>query len=169
MDTFVRTLPLPSAVRPVREHGASALDRSVNAWPAPDAAARILDRWGMPIIALTQPAVWPAPDPAMRFDTAAPVLEQRTEPIDGRIQWAELVEPRVTVPIPDLEQASRAAIGAPVDARPAPAWPPPALDTAAPTESTDSMGRRVSTRVIVGVAAAAGTVVAGAAALVALL
>ena len=167
MDTYLRTLPLPGAVRPVREHGASALDRAASGWPAPDPSTRVLDRWGMAIVAPT--ADWPAPDPVMRFELPAPDLDRRPTPDDRRVPRAELVEPLVAVSIPDLASVSSAAITPPLVASAVPAWPAPTLDTAAATESPDAARHRFSTRVIVAAVAAAGTVAAGAVAAVALL
>jgi len=167
MDTYLRTIPLPGAVRPVREHGASALDRTAIAWPAPDPAARVLDRWGMPIIG--EPAAWPAPDPVMRFELAAPELGRQTAPADGRIPRTELIEPRTNVAVPDLRSAASAAIGSSNDVRTAPAWPAPTLDTAAPIDSPEAPRGRFSNRVIAAAVVAAGTIAAGAVAAVALL
>ncbi len=170
MNAYLRTMTLPGAVRTVREHGASALDRAVVAWPAPEAAARILDRWGMPPLQETLPsAPWPAPDPVMRFDLPAPELRHPVAPIDGLIPWTDLVEPRYTVAAPDLQSVSRAAVAvtAPIETSRGHEWPAPTLATAAPT-TTESDRSRFSTRAVVGLAAVAGALAAGAALVVAL-
>ena len=169
MNAPFRTLPVPSTVRPVRERGASALDRVETGWPAPTAAARVLDRWGMPpreeSLSLA-PAGWPAPDPVMRFDLPAPHLRR-----------TDLVEPRYAVTAPNLELAARDAISAPIVAAPAvpaaPAvtsqpWPAPSLATAAPVAAGQPDRSGISRRAVVGLAAAAGALAAGAAVLVTL-
>lgn len=168
MNAYLRTLPLPGAVRPVREHGASALDRVVPAWPAPDPAARVLDRWGMPPQPNQAPADWPAPDPVMRFDLPAPDLSRAGTPTDGRIPWTDLVEPHHAVTAPDLHSASLAAVASPVDDRPSNNWPPPVPATAAAVAPASTDRSRFPARVVVGLAAAAGALVAGAAVLTAL-
>jgi hypothetical protein len=178
MNAYLRTLPLPGAVRPVREHGASALDRAVTAWPAPDPVARVLDSRSAPTAAavvLTGLSPWPAPDPVMRFDLSAPQLRRAVAPVDGRIPWTDLVEPRYTVPVPDLQSASRAAIAPPTEVI-APSteviyrqvWAAPTLADAAPTEFTEPDRSRTSNRWVAGLAAAAGTLAVGATALIAL-
>lgn len=171
MNAYLRTLPLPGAVRPVREHGASALDRAVTVWPAPDAAARVLDHWGGPIrpaAARACVAPWPAPDPLMRFDLPTPPLHPLVAPIDGRIPWTNLVEPRSAVRVPDLQSASRAAVTPPTEAIYGHCWPAPTLADAAPIAQAESGRRGISTRVVIGLAVAAGTLAAGATALISL-
>ncbi|MGB3736786.1 MAG: hypothetical protein WA964_17635 [Ilumatobacter sp.] len=171
MNAYLRTLPLPSAVRPVREHGASALDRVVTGWPAPTASARVLDRWGMPpreeSLAIV-PAEWPAPDPVMRFELPAPDLGRSGTSANGRIPWVDLVEPRYSVEAPDLHVAARTAVAPPAEPTARPAWPAPTPGTAEPIASVQSAPTGISRRVVVGLAAAAGALAAGAAVLVTL-
>lgn len=169
MNAYLRTMTLPGAVRSVREHGASALDRPVVAWPPPEAAALVLDRWGMTPCPATLPwAPWPAPDPVMRFDLPAPDLRQAVAPLDGPIPWTNLVEPRYTFAVPDLHSVSLAAVAAPIDTVRSNNWPAPTLATAAPMSSADTRRSRFSTRAVVGLATAAGALAAGAVAFVAL-
>lgn len=161
--------------RPVRESGSSALDRMTTAWPAPDPSTRVTDAWSAP----TGPAVfrtasspWPAPDPIMRFDLPAPV--------GLRSPHVDLIEPVLPVLLPDLVSAGRVAM-APIETElPAPmpvaTLPPPVLADAAPgspvaalVEARAQADRSgVSTRLVVGLAAAAGVVAAGTLALFAI-
>lgn len=166
MNISLRTLPLPGAVRPVREHGSSALDRAVIAWPAPQAEARVLDRWGMPPRPAAEPLAWSAPDPVMRFDLPAPDLGRAVEPTDAR---ADLIEPRYTVTVPDLHSVSRAAVGQSDESSRIHDWPAPTFATAAaPVAVAEPKRRRISTRAAVGLATAAGALAAGAAVFIAL-
>lgn len=178
MNTHLRSLPLPGAVRPVREHGSSALDRIVTPWPAPDSATRVIDCWGAPAGAQLGASPWPAPDPVMRFDLPAPDPRRVVTAPDGRIPWADLIEPRYAVTAPNLHVASRAAIVAPpvTSSAPnwsapnssAPSWPAPTLAAAAPIAPPEPERSSIATRVVVGLAAAAGALVAGAAVFIAL-
>jgi len=186
MNASLRTLPQPGAVQPVREHGSSALDRVAAAWPAPDPIARIAEASTM----RTGASAWQAPDPVMRFDLPAPDLEAVGVPIDRRIPWTDLVEPRYVVPVPDLHSASRAAVAAPIAvaretlptspfaapitppvATTAPqAWPAPTLADAAPVVAALPARKGTSaTWATFGVAAAAFALAVGAVVLVAML
>ncbi len=171
MNAYSRTLTLPGAGRPVREHGSSALDRAVTVWSAPDPATRVLDSWGAPTgraVVRAGVAPWPAPDPDMRFDLHAPELRVLA-PIDAPVRRVELVEPRHPVPIPDLRAASRDAVAAPAySSEHRQAWPAPKLSDAAfvPTSSPDHSG--ISRRLVIGLAVAAGAVAAGATAFISL-
>lgn len=187
MNAHSRMLSLPGAALPMRERGASALDRVAVSWPAPDPSSRALGTWDAPsghAIVRAGLAPWAAPDPVMRFDLAGPESLHVFAPIDALIRRTDLVEPRNSVCIPDLASASRAATAAPVvELRPMQPWPAPtiaaaaALETgtlgAAPFETVTSGPMRVASdrsgitpRLIVGLAAAAGALVAGAAALI---
>lgn len=108
----------------------------------------------------------------MRFDLPAPVAL--------RAPQIELIEPTLPVPVPDLVSASRLAM-TPIEAElPAPlpvvAFPPPVLADAAPgsalaasVEAPSNADRSgVSTRLVIGLAAAAGVVAAGTLALFAI-
>lgn len=165
MNAYMRTLPLPGAVRPVRERGASALDRVEPAWPAPDPMTRVLD----PAAMRNGLSPWSAPDPVMRFDLPAPELGLATAPVDRRIPWTDLVEPRYVVPVPDLHSASLAAVAPPVETMTPQAWPAPTLADAEPVVAALPVHKSTPARWAVGVAAAAGALAVGAAALVALL
>jgi hypothetical protein len=177
MNAYLRTLPLPGAVWPVREHGASALDRVVTAWPAPNPADIVLNRWGGAARAAVLVGVqqWSAPDPVMRFDLPAPDPRLAASPVDGRIPWTDLVEPRYNVSAPDLQSASRAAIAPlteviapPIQVSYRQIWPAPTVADAAPNAATEPERSGTSKRWAVGLVAAAGTLAVGVAAFVAL-
>ncbi|MEP1124836.1 MAG: hypothetical protein ABJH68_13200 [Ilumatobacter sp.] len=113
MNAYSRTLTLPGAARPMRERGASALDRVFISWPAPDPAARVLDSWGAPTgfpVVRSGLAPWAPPNAMMRFDLPRPGA---FVPVDGSIRRADLVEPQHDVSIPDIAAASLAALAAP--------------------------------------------------------
>ncbi|MFK7920073.1 MAG: hypothetical protein AB8G14_18505 [Ilumatobacter sp.] len=191
MNAYSRTLPLPGVARPVREVGSSALDRAATTWPAPDPSARVLDTWAAPVGAAVfrvGVAPWPAPDPVMRFDLPAPAA------LGG--PRTELIEPTLPVAIPNLQNASLRAISPIADSfDPLPTiadvavateaaaaarttLPPPVLADAASIATVDSVQwapnpvvkdrSGVTTRLVVGLAAAAGVVAAGTVALFAI-
>lgn len=171
MNAYSRTLTLPSAVRPVREHGSSALDRAVTVWAAPDPATRVLDSWGAPtgpVVVRTGDAVWPTPDPAMRVDLPAPELRVLA-PIDTPVPRVELIEPRHAVPVPDLQAASRTAVAAPThDTVQRQVWPAPTLADAAFVATSNPDHSGISRRLVIGLAVTAGAVMAGATAFISL-
>lgn len=166
MNVYSRTLPLPGAVRPVREHGASAQDRAITAWPPPRPTARESHAWGAPVgptVVRSVVAPWPAPDPVMRFDLPAPDVRRTIAPIELPAPGADLVEPRH----PDLHSVSLAALAPPsIGTASLAVWPAPAPEDMAP-----AMGdrNRITPRLVIGLAAAVGALVAGAATLVSLL
>ena len=165
MNVHVRTLPLPDAVRPIREFGASALDRTSSVWPDPVASARVLDRWGMPVRD-GSPINWPAPDPVMRFDLPAPDLSRAAVPTVDELSWSGLVDPTHPVTAPDLQAAARVATLPQVEAT---AWPAPMPGTAVSGEPDDAQSARRSAIAIVGLATVASAIVAGTAIVLALL
>jgi hypothetical protein len=107
MNAYSRTLPLPGVALPVREAGASALDRRAISWPAPHAGELVLDPWGPPTGAAairTGLAVWPAPDPVMRVELSGPVALRVVAP-----NPFDFIDPVHHVATPDVAAAARAA------------------------------------------------------------
>lgn len=116
MNAHSRTLTLPGAAWPMREHGTSALDRVVTSWPAPDPAARVLDSWGAPTglpVVRAGVAPWAPPDVVMRFDLPRPGTYGASTPVDGSPRRTDLVEPQHDVSMPDVASVSLAALDAP--------------------------------------------------------
>ncbi len=169
MNVYSRTLPLPGAVRPVREQGACALDRTVAEWPPPRPVAHESDRWGPPVGPAVQRAVvspWPAPDPVMCFDLPAPDLRRPAASPILAAAGAALAGSRQLVSIPSPQTASMAALAPPsAGAASCAVWPAPTLDDLAP--AVDDRARFTS-RLVIGLAVAVGAVAAGATALVSL-
>ncbi len=160
--------------------------RVLDSWGAPT---------GLPVVR-SGVAPWAPPDSVMRFDLPRPGTYGIFAPVGGSTRRTDLVEPRHDVSMPDIALASLAALAVPTvaaagfappglrsasvqapAAQPlvAPPWPAPTVaiansfgapDPVATLDGSDRSG--ITLRLIVGLAAAAGAVAAGAAALISL-
>lgn len=122
MNTDTRTLALPGSARlvgPMREIGASALDRRAISWNAPDPADIVLDPWGPPpmsaLVAANAWSPWAAPLASTRMTESDAEPARLLDPPHHAAVPISTVEPMHAVSLPDLVALAREQGQRPLD------------------------------------------------------